>query len=326
MRRRRWREASTRPAPAAPSSAIGRAVEAEVERQGFRVLRELTGHGIGRTIHEPPTVHNHDRAGRRRGVLDEGTVITIEPIISTTTRSARMLADGWTVATVDGSRSAHAEHTIVDLPRRPAGTHCRLIGVEREDWDLEYGRPDRATSGRPGRLLVDAVDGLPPGRALDLACGDGRNAAWLAEHGWRVTAVDFSAEALRRAHELAADVEWREGDVRDVAIDAGAFDLVVLAYLHLPPEAMRADAGPGGGGRRARAGGWSSSATTSTTPSTAAAGRATTRCCTTRPGSAACWTGSSSSGRSGSRTRRRRSTEARARRSTHWSLRENRPA
>jgi methionyl aminopeptidase len=98
--------------PGSPVSAIGRAVEAEVERQGFRVLRELTGHGIGRTIHEPPTVHNHEAPGQT-GVLDEGTVITIEPIISTTTRSARMLADGWTVATSDGSRSAHAEHTIV---------------------------------------------------------------------------------------------------------------------------------------------------------------------------------------------------------------------
>ena len=94
-----------------PVSEIGRAVEAEVERQGFRVLRELTGHGIGRTIHEPPTVHNHEAPGQN-AVLDEGAVITIEPIISTTTRSARMLADGWTVATADGSRAAHAEHTI----------------------------------------------------------------------------------------------------------------------------------------------------------------------------------------------------------------------
>jgi methionyl aminopeptidase len=94
-----------------PVSEIGRAVEAEVERQGFRVLRELTGHGIGRTIHEPPTVHNHEAPGQT-AVLDEGAVITIEPIISTTTRSARMLADGWTVATADGSRAAHAEHTI----------------------------------------------------------------------------------------------------------------------------------------------------------------------------------------------------------------------
>jgi SAM-dependent methyltransferase len=126
--------------------------------------------------------------------------------------------------------------------------------VKREDWDLEYGRPDRATSGHPGRLLVDAADGLPPGRALDLACGDGRNAAWLAGRGWRVTAVDFSAEALRRAGELDADVEWRRADVRDVEVEPAAFDLVVLAYLHLPPGEMRlmlarAAAGVAPGGR-----------------------------------------------------------------------------
>jgi SAM-dependent methyltransferase len=112
--------------------------------------------------------------------------------------------------------------------------------VEREDWELEYGRPDRAPAQRPGRLLVEATEGLTPGRALDLACGEGRNAAWLVARGWRVTAVDFSAEALRRAQRLGADVDWRQADVRTVGIAEGAYDLVVLAYLHLPPDAMRA--------------------------------------------------------------------------------------
>jgi len=112
--------------------------------------------------------------------------------------------------------------------------------VEREDWELEYGRPDRAPAQRPGRLLVEATEGLTPGRALDLACGEGRNAAWLVARGWRVTAVDFSAEALRRAQRLGADVDWCQADVREVGIAEGAYDLVVLAYLHLPPDAMRA--------------------------------------------------------------------------------------
>ena len=112
--------------------------------------------------------------------------------------------------------------------------------MEREDWELEYGRPDRAPAQRPGRLLVEATEGLAPGRALDLACGEGRNAAWLVARGWRVTAVDFSAEALRRAQRLGADVDWRQADVRTVGIAEGAYDLVVLAYLHLPPDAMRA--------------------------------------------------------------------------------------
>jgi SAM-dependent methyltransferase len=122
--------------------------------------------------------------------------------------------------------------------------------VEREDWELEYGRPDRAPAQRPGRLLVEATEGLAPGRALDLACGEGRNAAWLAERGWRVTAVDFSAEALRRARRLGADVDWRQADVREVRIAEGAYDLVVLAYLHLPPDAMQAMLARAAGGVR----------------------------------------------------------------------------
>ena len=122
--------------------------------------------------------------------------------------------------------------------------------MRSEDWDLEYGRPDRAPAQRPGRLLVEAAEGLAPGRALDLACGEGRNAAWLAERGWRVTAVDFSAEALRRARRLSADVDWRQADVREVEIAEGAYDLVVLAYLHLPPEAMRAMLARAGAGVR----------------------------------------------------------------------------
>jgi SAM-dependent methyltransferase len=122
--------------------------------------------------------------------------------------------------------------------------------VEREDWELEYGRPDRAPAQRPGRLLVEATEGLAPGRALDLACGEGRNAAWLAERGWRVTAVDFSAEALRRARRLGADVDWRQADVREVEIAEGAYDLVVLAYLHLPPDAMQAMLARAAGGVR----------------------------------------------------------------------------
>jgi SAM-dependent methyltransferase len=122
--------------------------------------------------------------------------------------------------------------------------------VEREDWELEYGRPDRAPAQQPGRLLVEATEGLAPGRALDLACGEGRNAAWLAERGWRVTAVDFSAEALRRARRLGADVDWRQADVREVEIAEGAYDLVVLAYLHLPPDAMQAMLARAAGGVR----------------------------------------------------------------------------
>jgi methionyl aminopeptidase len=98
---------------------IGRAVQSEVQGAGFFVLPQLGGHGIGRTIHEPPSVPNHYVASDET-VLTEGLVITIEPIISaTTSRAVGPGSDGWTIATADHGLSAHVEHTIVithDVP------------------------------------------------------------------------------------------------------------------------------------------------------------------------------------------------------------------
>ncbi len=91
---------------------IGRAVEREVRRSGFRVIRELGGHGIGRTIHEEPSVPNyHDPLARQR--LTEGLVLTVEPIITMGSGEPKDGGDGWTVKTADGSLSVHYEHTIV---------------------------------------------------------------------------------------------------------------------------------------------------------------------------------------------------------------------
>jgi methionyl aminopeptidase len=91
---------------------IGRAVEREVRRRGFHVIRELGGHGIGRTIHEPPSVPNYaDFSAQHK--LTEGLVITIEPIIAAGTGNVSLDKDGWTYRTSDGSLSAHYEHTIV---------------------------------------------------------------------------------------------------------------------------------------------------------------------------------------------------------------------
>jgi methionyl aminopeptidase len=98
---------------------IGRAVQSEVEEAGFFVLPQLGGHGIGRTIHEPPSVPNHYVASDET-VLTEGLVITIEPIISaTTSRSVGPGGDGWTIATADRGMSAHVEHTIVITRQAP---------------------------------------------------------------------------------------------------------------------------------------------------------------------------------------------------------------
>ena len=95
-----------------PLNAIGRAVGRTVDAAGFTVLRPLSGHGIGRTIHEEPSVLNYDEP-RNRGRLTPGLVITIEPIISARGQVLSQDADGWTVRTRDGSLTAHAEHTIV---------------------------------------------------------------------------------------------------------------------------------------------------------------------------------------------------------------------
>lgn len=91
---------------------IGRAVEREVRRQGFSVIRGLAGHGVGRTIHEEPSVPNYYDPFQR-DVLTEGMVITIEPMISAGAAYAIQAADGWTLRTQDGSLSAHYEHTLV---------------------------------------------------------------------------------------------------------------------------------------------------------------------------------------------------------------------
>jgi methionyl aminopeptidase len=91
---------------------IGRAIARVVQGQGFRVLREVGGHGVGRTMHEPPHVPNWDDP-RGGDVLDEGLVLAIEPIISVGDDWLLEADDGWTLKTVSGSLAAHAEHTVV---------------------------------------------------------------------------------------------------------------------------------------------------------------------------------------------------------------------
>lgn len=91
---------------------IGRAVEREVRKSGFKVIRELGGHGIGRTIHESPHVPNYPDPQARQ-VMKEGLVITVEPIISSGSGRVFTDNDGWTVRTGDRSLSAHYEHTLV---------------------------------------------------------------------------------------------------------------------------------------------------------------------------------------------------------------------
>jgi SAM-dependent methyltransferase len=111
--------------------------------------------------------------------------------------------------------------------------------AQAHEWDARYRERDGAIwSGRPnGRLLVEAV-GLASGRALDVGCGEGADAIWLALNGWTVTAIDVSEVAVSRARaaaELAgAAVEWICGDVLQTAFQEGSFDLVSMQYPALP--------------------------------------------------------------------------------------------
>jgi methionyl aminopeptidase len=99
-------------------SEIGRAVEREVRRDGFSVIRELGGHGIGRTIHEQPRVPNYPDPEARQ-ILTEGLVIAVEPIIAAGSGRTILAEDGWTMKTADRRPAAHYEHTIVITKGKP---------------------------------------------------------------------------------------------------------------------------------------------------------------------------------------------------------------
>lgn len=109
--------------------------------------------------------------------------------------------------------------------------------MNEESWEEKYRSHDQIFSGNPNAVLVGEVSGLPPGRALDVGCGEGADALWLARSGWQVTAVDISATALSRGATNGADVAdrvtWTQADLLTTAPD-GAFDLVTVQYFPLP--------------------------------------------------------------------------------------------
>jgi SAM-dependent methyltransferase len=110
--------------------------------------------------------------------------------------------------------------------------------MDRTDWDRRYAGSELLWTERPNRFLVAEIADLAPGRALDLACGEGRNAVWLAEQGWRVTGIDFSEVAVGKAHRLAAlrgvEVDWIADDLLRYEFPAATCDLVIMLYLQLP--------------------------------------------------------------------------------------------
>jgi SAM-dependent methyltransferase len=110
----------------------------------------------------------------------------------------------------------------------------------RSDWDRHHAEHQWSTE--PDPLLVELAGALPAGRALDLGCGSGRNAIWLARQGWQVTGIDGSAVGLAKARQQAeaarVAVELVQADILEEQLAGGHYDLVVMANLHFPPEAL----------------------------------------------------------------------------------------
>jgi len=112
--------------------------------------------------------------------------------------------------------------------------------MDREAWNERYRDKELLWTAEPNSYLVDAVEGLPPGAAFDLAGGEGRNAVWLAKQGWEVTALDWSDAALDKGRELArregVTVWFTQEDLRTWWPSEGVADLVIVVYLQIPWE------------------------------------------------------------------------------------------
>jgi ubiquinone/menaquinone biosynthesis C-methylase UbiE len=117
-------------------------------------------------------------------------------------------------------------------------------------WNDRYATAEYIWKAEPNRFLAQEAASLTPGRAVDLACGEGRNAVWLAEQGWTVTGVDFSDAGLDKGRQLAADrgvdVTWACADATTWVPPEHGYDLVALCYLQLPADQRRQAIGVAG--------------------------------------------------------------------------------
>lgn len=111
--------------------------------------------------------------------------------------------------------------------------------MNSEDWNRRYAETELVWSAGPNRFLAAEAADLPPGRALDLACGEGRNAIWLAERGWQVTAVDFSEVAVEKGRKRNGAIDFQVADLLAWEPAEAAYDLAIVFYLQLPADELR---------------------------------------------------------------------------------------
>ncbi|MEU8662718.1 bifunctional NAD(P)/FAD-dependent oxidoreductase/class I SAM-dependent methyltransferase [Actinoplanes philippinensis] len=196
-----------------------------LEAAGF----EMHGHLLGRRI-------SADESGATTvpGVWVAGNVTNLGATV------AVAIAGGQTAAA-----AINLDLIAEDTRDAVAAYRDRIATMFTEDaWEERYRGKDAIWSGRPNPVLVTEVSGLAPGRALDVGCGEGADAVWLAKQGWEVTAVDISTVALGRAagHAAAAGVgeriTFRHADLQEDRPDQG-YDLVSAQFMHLPPEPRR---------------------------------------------------------------------------------------
>jgi len=115
--------------------------------------------------------------------------------------------------------------------------------VRRDYWDRKYAEKEQLWATTPNRTFASEAEGLPVGSALDLACGEGRHAVWLAKRGWQVTAVDFSdvaiGKARARAEREGVEIDFRTVDLLDFEPEENTFGLVLVLFLQLPADERR---------------------------------------------------------------------------------------
>ena len=121
--------------------------------------------------------------------------------------------------------------------------HDTLAMFEREAWEERYRARPALWSGQPNAQLVAEAAALTPGRALDVGCGEGGDAIWLAERGWQVLGIDISSVALERAAahtpaRVASRIVWTQADLREQSPEESGYDLVTSHFVHMPRDPM----------------------------------------------------------------------------------------